>query len=309
MPSGGAYERAFHLNHGIDEGACAAGPDSAGAGPSRGDRKARHRVTDALHHLRSTHARFNRGAACYDLHASVQREAAARLMDQLGDLPEPFRILEAGCGSGQLTGLLLERFPRSRVDAFDISEGMLDTAQRRIPANSVRWLHADFVHFMPVLPYPLVVSSSSLHWAASLDEAIRNLAGCTSPEGLLAVSLMLDGTLGELHAARETVAPGKPARQAMPTLADLTLAMDQIGLQRLGDGSYELVTRHASAAECLRCIHDQGLTGGLLYRPAPPLVRRELTALADEYERRFPHPDGGVAATYTIGWAIARSPS
>lgn len=304
MPSGGACEYAFHHNHGIDEGSDPAGPDR-----SRRGRKARHRVTDTLHHLRSTHARFNRGAACYDLHASVQREAAARLMDQLGDLPEPFRILEAGCGSGQLTGLLLERFPRSRVDAFDISEAMLEAAQRRVPSNCVRWLHADFVHFMPVLPYPLVVSSSSLHWAASMDEAIRNLVGCTSPEGLLAISLMLDGTLGELHAARETIAPGKPVRRAMPKLADLTLAIDQLGLQRLGDGSYNLVTHHESAAECLRCIHDQGLTGGLLYRPITPLVRHELATLAAEYERRFPHPDGGVSATYSIGWAIARCPS
>lgn len=266
-------------------------------------------MTDALDHLRSTHARFNRGAACYDRHASIQREAASRLLSQLGDLPEPFRILEAGCGSGQLTRLLVERFPRSRVDAFDISEAMLDAARRQMVSGSVRWLHADFVHFMPVLPYPLVVSSSSLHWAASLEDAVRNLASCTAPEGMLAISLMLDGTLGELHASREVVAPGKPVRRAMPHLADLTLAVDQLGLQRLGDGAYDLCTRHETAAECLRCIHDQGLTGGLLYRPSAPLSRREIAALADDYERRFRHPDGGVAATYRIGWVIARCPS
>lgn len=266
-------------------------------------------MTNSLDHLRSTHARFNRGAACYDQYASVQREAAARLMAQLGDLPEPFRVLEAGCGSGQLTSMLIERFPRSRIDAFDISEGMLDVARRRIVSNSVRWIHADFVHFMPVLPYPLTVSSSSLHWAASLDEAVRNLASCTAPEGMLAISLMLDGTLGELHASREIVAPGKPSRGTMPVLADLTLAVDQIGLQRLGDGCYDLTTQHESAIDCLRCIHDQGLTGGMIYRPAVALNRSELSALSDEYERRFPHPDGGVAATYRIGWVIARCPS
>jgi len=266
-------------------------------------------MTDALGHLRSTHARFNRGAAFYDRFASVQREAAARLLAQLGDLPEPFRILEAGCGSGQLTRLLVERFPRSRIDAFDISEAMLEAARRHAGPGQVRWLHADFVHFMPVLPYPLVVSSSSLHWAASLEEAMRNLASCTAPEGMLAISLMLDGTLGELHASREAAAPGKPVRHAMPTLADLTLAIDQLGLQRLGDGAYDLCTRHETAVECLRCIHDQGLTGGLHYRPSAPLNRRELAALASEYERRFPHPDGGVAATYRIGWIIARCPS
>jgi malonyl-CoA O-methyltransferase len=266
-------------------------------------------MTNALDHLRRTHARFNRGAACYDQYASIQREAAARLMAQLGDLPEPFRILEAGCGSGQLTRMLIERFPRSRVDAFDISEAMLEAARVQVASTSIRWLHADFVHFMPVLPYPLVVSSSSLHWAAALDEAVRNLTSCTAPEGMLAISLMLDGTLGELHASREAVAPGKPVRRAMPELADLTLAVDQLGLQRLGDGAYDLQTRHESAPACLRCIHDQGLTGGLLYRPTAPLNRHELAALASEYQRRFSLADGSVPATYRIGWVIARCPS
>ena len=266
-------------------------------------------MSDLVGHMRSTHARFNRGAACYDQYASIQREAATRIIAQLGDLPEPFRILEAGCGSGQLTRQLLERFPRSRIDAFDLSEGMLEAARRQILSTAIRWIHADFIHFMPVLPYPLVISSSSLHWTGSLGDAVRNLTACTAPEGLLAISMMLEGTLGELHACRAAIAPGKPPRRTMPTLADLTLAVDQLGLQRLGAGSYDLQARHGSAADFLRCIHGQGLTGGTLYRPALPLTHRELAALTREYDTSFPHPDGGVCATYRIGWIVARCPS
>ncbi|MCX7818638.1 MAG: methyltransferase domain-containing protein [Kiritimatiellae bacterium] len=263
-------------------------------------------MSDALRHLRSTHARFNRGAARYDLQADVQRETAARLVEHLADIEEPLRILDAGCGSGILTRLLLERFPRSRVDAFDISEAMLDTARAHISAPCVRWLQSEFALFRPALPYPLVVSNASLHWAPSLCDAMENLANCLAPGGLLAVSLMVEGTLRELRESLARVVPAKSEVGPMPTLAELRLIADQLGLRRVGEGEYAIRRVYPSASELLRGLHDQGLTGGVRYRPVAPLVRGELAALVTDYDRAHAVPEGGVIATYAVAWLLAR---
>ncbi len=263
-------------------------------------------MSDAVRHLRSTHARFNRSAAQYDLEAEVQRETAVRLVERLVDSEEPFRILDAGCGSGILTRLLLERFPRSRVDAFDISEAMLDTARASISAPCVRWMQSEFALYRPALPYRLVVSNASLHWAPSLTDAVGNLADCLATGGCLAISLMVQGTLRELRESLARVAPAKADVGPMPTLAELRLIVDQLGLRRVADGEYTIRRRYPSAAALLRGLHDQGLTGGLRYRPSAPLVRGELAALIAEYDRAHAAPEGGVVATYAVAWLLAR---
>lgn len=263
-------------------------------------------MNDAIRHLRSTHARFNRGAERYDDFAAVQRSAAADLVARLADLEEPLRILDAGCGSGLLTRELLGRFPLSRIDAFDISEAMLDVAQRALPTPRVRWYQSDFCTHLPPLPYPLVASSASLHWAPSLSEAVRHLADCVAPSGCLALSLMVEGTLRELRQSLYRAVAAKPPRETLPAYEDVLLLIDQLGFRRLSEGQYDVVSRHAGAMDLLRALHAQGLTGGTKYRPTWPLTRAELRRLAAEYERSFPAAGGGVTATYSVGWVVAR---
>ena len=58
--------------------------------------------------------------------------------------------------------------------------------------------------------------------------------------------------------------------------------------------------------ELLESLRRQGLTGGDYSRGTRPLTRGELSRLAAGYEVRFPHPDGGIRATYCVGWFLAR---
>ena len=261
----------------------------------------------ALRHLRATHARFNRGADRYEALAGVQREAAVRLVGRLATLVEPLRILEAGCGTGMLTRLLLDRFPRSRVDAVDVSERMLEAAHRGMgPCPRVRWFQTDAAFFRSALPYPLVASSSALHWCCPIDSALRNLYALTADGGTLAVSVMLDGTLAELVASRRRTAPHKDPPGCLPSASAFASAVTEAGFDIEERAEYTLSSRHASAQEMLRHLHDQGLTGGALFRPLQPLTRGELRRLAEDYERHHADAGGAVPAAYRIGWIVAR---
>nr|WP_071516844.1 class I SAM-dependent methyltransferase [Geitlerinema sp. PCC 9228] len=58
------------------------------------------------------------------------------------------KILELGCGTGELTRQLLSRYRQVEVVAVDYSARMLQTAQTKMAAegyeNRVRWIEADF---------------------------------------------------------------------------------------------------------------------------------------------------------------------
>src|SRR5947207_10635491 len=80
-------------------------------------------------------------AATYDRVADPQARWGREVVDRLV-LRGDERVLDAGCGSGRVTEYLLERLPRGRVIALDVSTTMLEEAGRRLATASGR---VDFV--------------------------------------------------------------------------------------------------------------------------------------------------------------------
>ena len=77
------------------------------------------------------------------------------------------RAIDAGCGSGKLTGALLERLPRGSMIAIDRSWNMLLTARANLrPAFGSRVTFAQVA--LPDLPFAdvadLVFSTATFHW-------------------------------------------------------------------------------------------------------------------------------------------------
>ena len=77
------------------------------------------------------------------------------------------RAIDAGCGSGRLTGELMERLPKGRLVAIDRSWNMLMTARANLrPVLGSRVLFAQVS--LPDLPFAgwadLVFSTATFHW-------------------------------------------------------------------------------------------------------------------------------------------------
>ena len=123
---------------------------------------------------------------------------------------EPRRILELGCGTGFLTRQLLESFRQAQIDAIDISAAMIEQARREVGFNDrVHWHVCDVRDYQAPTLYDLIASSSSLQWMQPLHDLFVHLASMLRPGGRLLCSLMVEGTLGELHRLRREIAPLK----------------------------------------------------------------------------------------------------
>lgn len=249
--------------------------------------------------------RFTAAAETYDLHSQPQRALAERLLNALPALL-PGRILEAGAGTGQVTRLLLERFPEVRIDALDSAPGMVRVGQDRFAGESrVQWILGDMSEYCGDAPYSMVLSNAALQWVADLPSVLLRLSRQLEAGGMLAIGLMLSGTLEELHAVRRLVAPHKMGTFHLPVWDAVQDAMQQTGLSLIAmDHAFDRVS-YASAAAFLRILHEQGVTGGHRWDGFRPLTRTELRRLTEVYQETYAC-NGGVVATYEHGVMIAR---
>ena len=72
------------------------------------------------------------GRGGYDRVSDVQEEWSREVLDRL-DLRGDETVLDAGCGSGRVTRLLLERLPEGRVIGVDSSRSMIEKAREVLP--------------------------------------------------------------------------------------------------------------------------------------------------------------------------------
>ena len=69
-------------------------------------------------------------------------------------LASPGRVIDLGCGPGNSTELIVERFPEADVSGLDSDADMLEAARRRLPHH--RFVAGDLATWQPELSTPYV---------------------------------------------------------------------------------------------------------------------------------------------------------
>jgi trans-aconitate 2-methyltransferase len=116
-----------------------------------------------------------------------QFEWGLKVLDRL-PLRGDDTVADAGCGSGKVTGKLLERLPRGRVIAMDLSGNMLQTAREHLTPKfpgQVFFIAAD-LHDIPFDGvFDGVFSTAAFHWVPDHERLFRSLVGSLRPGGWL----------------------------------------------------------------------------------------------------------------------------
>jgi trans-aconitate 2-methyltransferase len=93
---------------------------------------------------------------------------------------EPSRVVDLGCGPGQLTASLADRWPSANVLGIDSSPEMIERADRYAGAR-VRFAVSDLRDWHPSEPVDVIVSNATLQWVPDhrslLPRLVRSLAG------------------------------------------------------------------------------------------------------------------------------------
>jgi trans-aconitate 2-methyltransferase len=148
-------------------------------------------------------------AATYDRVSAPQVEWAGRVLERL-PLRGDETVLDAGCGSGRVTQLLLERLPRGHVVAVDSAASMVEHARAALDPERTTVSQADLTELELDHPVDAAFSNAVFHWITDHDALFARLHGALGPGGLLVAQCGGKGNVARFHQAAREVAAEEP---------------------------------------------------------------------------------------------------
>ncbi|MFJ8790026.1 trans-aconitate 2-methyltransferase [Streptomyces sp. NPDC102462] len=224
--------------------------------------------------------------AQYLRHAGHRARPFTDLLARVPDPPAAApRIADLGCGPGNVTRLLADRWPTAHITGYDNSPQMLADAQAhagRTPGGGrLDFAHADATDWVPAETYDLIVSNAALQWVPGHLDAFPAWLDALAPGGTLAfqvphnIDAPLHALMRELAAA-----PRWKARLAHVLRHEDSVHLPGVYLDRL--------TRLGCTADVWETTYFHVLTGEdpVLDWVKGTGLRPVLTALADDPEAR-----------------------
>jgi trans-aconitate 2-methyltransferase len=122
----------------------------------------------------------------YALYADERSRPFFDLLDRVPD--RDYRsIADLGCGPGELTAVLAQRWPMATVLGLDSSPEMLARSARHAVPGRLQFRLGDIADFDE--PQDLLFSNAALHWLGDHDVLVQRLAGLVRPGGCFAVQM------------------------------------------------------------------------------------------------------------------------
>ncbi|MEO6031134.1 MAG: trans-aconitate 2-methyltransferase [Burkholderiaceae bacterium] len=232
------------------------------------------------------------------LRFEAQRTRPARDLLARVALDAPAQVIDLGCGPGNSTELLIERFPQARVVGIDHSEAMLTSARARLPG--CRFELGDIASWQPETAPDLIYANAALQWVGAHETLVPRLFAQLAPGGVLAIQTP-DNLDEPSHRLMREVASQAPyatlcddAAGVRTRLLPLETYYDLLAPRAAEVEVWCTVYQHpmATAASIVDWLRSTGLKPYL--DPLPEALRT--TFLAD-YERRIalacpPRADG-----------------
>ena len=144
-------------------------------------------------------------AVAYEGLSSPQTRWGAEFLRRV-DLAGNEDAIDAGCGTGKVTALLLEKLPRGTVLAVDGSRAMVEAAGERFAGEPrVRVEHQDLLELTVEERVDLVFSTATFHWIGDHQRLFSRLSGVLKPGGRLAAQCGGEGNISRATRATREV--------------------------------------------------------------------------------------------------------
>jgi trans-aconitate 2-methyltransferase len=223
--------------------------------------------------------------AVYLAFADERTRPAAELLARV-TTEAPRRAVDLGCGPGNSTALLVERWPDARIEGIDSSSQMLDTAR----ASGVRaeFTLADIMTWTPAVRYDVVFANATYQWLPDHRALLPRLLTFVEPGGTFAFQVPNNQGAPSHELMRRVAAEGPWAAQ----LADVR----GVFVERAFD-YFDMLAPHATSVDIWTAEYLHVLEGddavyrwisGAGLRPfLGALAADEREAFADEYKARL----------------------
>ncbi len=118
--------------------------------------------------------------------ADARKLPALDLLAKLASRPAS-SIVDLGCGAGNITRLLAERWPAARILGIDSDPAML--AKAAATPSTIHWQRAEIGSWRADFPPDLIFSNAALHWLDDHPQLLPRLLGQLAAGGVLAVQM------------------------------------------------------------------------------------------------------------------------
>jgi len=122
--------------------------------------------------------------------------------------PGPRLIVDLGCGPGNNTELIAERWPEALVIGGDSSADMIAAARERERPGHLEFRQADLTEWRPDEPADIVLLNAVLQWIPNHTTLLPGLAALLAPGGVLAFQM-----------------PGRPSGSSAVAVVDIASEM------------------------------------------------------------------------------------
>ena len=188
-------------------------------------------------------------------YVAFEDERTRPVRDLLAALPpiDARSVIDLGCGPGNSTQVLAERYPQARISGIDTSPDMIAAARRRLPR--IDFTLDDVSHWQAPGPFDVILANAVLQWVPYHETLMPELIGKLAPGGGLAVQMPDNLDTPAHRLMREVAANGPWAAK----LAEASAARTSLpGV----DWYYELLRPLCAKVDLWRTTYHHPLAGG-----------------------------------------------
>jgi trans-aconitate 2-methyltransferase len=188
-------------------------------------------------------------------YVKFEEERTRPVRDLIARIPnaEVVSAADIGCGPGNSTEVLRERYPKARIVGVDSSPDMIEAARKRLP--DVSFKVADIREWRGERLFDVILANAVLQWIPDHETLMPALISRLGAGGALAVQTPDNLDEASHRLMRETAAHG-------PWAAKLANATKARAERRPANWYFRLLRAHAPHVDVWRTTYYHPLAGG-----------------------------------------------